>query len=90
MTIRFVQGLLRQISESGLRKPYWRVYKSELPKCGARCRDGHPCQMRAAWDKYRCAPKRMGAAVALMILRYRIFAQRNKALTVSAVFVLSS
>ena len=24
--------------------------KSERPRCGARCRDGHPCQAPAVWD----------------------------------------
>ena len=27
-----------------------RVLKSELPLCGARCRDGHACRAKAAWD----------------------------------------
>jgi hypothetical protein len=32
-------------------------YKDELPRCGARCRDGHPCQARAAWNEDRTAPR---------------------------------
>ena len=27
-----------------------RMLKSELPLCGARCRDGHACRAKAAWD----------------------------------------
>lgn len=38
----------------GYRRPLDRVYKRELPVCGARCRDGHPCQAKAAWDGTRC------------------------------------
>ena len=30
--------------------PISRVIKSELPLCGARCRDGHACRAKAAWD----------------------------------------
>lgn len=26
-------------------------YKRALPRCGARCRDGHPCQARATRDE---------------------------------------
>src|SRR5687768_17268155 len=26
------------------------LFKRELPLCGARCRDGHPCQARATRD----------------------------------------
>ena len=32
-------------------------YKDELPVCGARCRDGHPCRARAAWDDDHMAPR---------------------------------
>jgi hypothetical protein len=39
------------------RKPMHRVFKHELPLCGAKCRDGHPCQARAAWDADRVAPR---------------------------------
>ena len=41
----------------GIRKPEWRVFKSELPLCGVLTRKGTPCQAKAAWDEYRCAPK---------------------------------
>ena len=30
-----------------------RTPKAERPRCGARCRDGHPCQARAVWDRER-------------------------------------
>ena len=30
--------------------PFHRLFKRELPLCGARCRDGHPCQARATRD----------------------------------------
>lgn len=54
---RLFRELVRALRESGLRKPYWRVFKKEKPKCGARCRNGHPCQAPAAWDEYRCGIK---------------------------------
>ena len=38
----------------GYRKPLDRVFKRERPRCGARCRDGHPCQARATFDADRC------------------------------------
>lgn len=34
----------------GLLRPISRVLKSERPLCGARCRDGHACRAKAAWD----------------------------------------
>lgn len=34
----------------GSRMPLDRVFKHELPRCGARCRDGHLCQAKAARD----------------------------------------
>ena len=40
-----------------IRQPFYRVFKHELPLCGARCRDGHPCQARAAWDETRTYPR---------------------------------
>ena len=43
-------GALRTLREGGYRKPLDRVYKRELPRCGARCRDGHPCQAQATRD----------------------------------------
>ena len=52
-----LRELRRTLRVSGMRRPYWRVFKRELPRCGARCRDGHPCQAPAAWDEYRCAPR---------------------------------
>ena len=30
--------------------PFHVLFKRELPLCGARCRDGHPCQARATRD----------------------------------------
>lgn len=30
--------------------PFHILFKRELPLCGARCRDGHPCQARATRD----------------------------------------
>jgi len=32
------------------RRPFHILFKRELPLCGARCRDGHPCQARATRD----------------------------------------
>jgi len=52
--LRLAFGMLRAM---GVRQPCWRVYKRELPLCGARCRDGHLCQAKAAWDEDRCAPR---------------------------------
>jgi hypothetical protein len=31
-------------------RPFHILFKRELPLCGARCRDGHPCQARATRD----------------------------------------
>jgi hypothetical protein len=31
-------------------RPFHVLFKRELPRCGARCRDGHPCQARATRD----------------------------------------
>jgi hypothetical protein len=36
---------------------YHRTRKAERPKCGARCRDGHPCQALPVWDQTRNAPR---------------------------------
>jgi hypothetical protein len=30
--------------------PFHILFKRELPRCGARCRDGHPCHARATRD----------------------------------------
>ncbi len=39
----------------GVREPYYRVFRSERPQCGAKCRDGHACKAPAMLDlKYRC------------------------------------
>jgi hypothetical protein len=43
--------------QKGGRRPMHRVFKSELPLCGARCRDGRPCQAKASWDKWHDAPR---------------------------------
>lgn len=40
----------RALRASGMRKPLDRIYKRELPQCGARCRDGHSCQAQATRD----------------------------------------
>ena len=50
-TMRLARTMLRTLD---YRQPLDRVYKHELPLCGARCRDGHPCQAKAAWDETRC------------------------------------
>ena len=45
----------RWLSSLGYRKPLDRVFRSERPPCGARCRDGHPCQAPAMLDRdYGC------------------------------------
>jgi hypothetical protein len=31
--------------------------KKRRPRCGARCRDGHPCQARAVWDPVAGQPR---------------------------------
>src|SRR5262245_26198651 len=31
-------------------RPFHVLFKRDLPLCGARCRDGHPCQGRATRD----------------------------------------
>jgi len=51
------KACLAMLRQMRLRQPYYRVFKKELPLCGARCRDGHPCQARAAWDETRTYPR---------------------------------
>jgi hypothetical protein len=48
--------VLARRSRRFLRK-YYVVAKHDLPHCGARCRDGHPCQRRAVFDAYRGGPR---------------------------------
>ena len=31
--------------------------KADRPRCGARCRDGHPCQARAVWNYRHDQPR---------------------------------
>ena len=45
--LRLASGMLRAL---GYRTPIDRVFKHELPLCGARCRSGHPCQAKATRD----------------------------------------
>lgn len=54
MNIKEARQALKSL---GIRKPEWRVFKSELPLCGAMTRKGLPCKAKAAWDEYRCAPQ---------------------------------
>ncbi len=50
--IRALEPILeREPPESG-----WATPKSERPRCGARCRDGHECRAPAVWDKKRDRP----------------------------------
>ncbi len=35
---------------------WWSRTKRERPRCGARCRDGTPCQAPTVWDKRRDRP----------------------------------
>ncbi len=50
-TIRvLLRAARRALRAAGWRKPLDRVFKHELPLCGARCRDGHPCQAKATMD----------------------------------------
>jgi hypothetical protein len=39
---------------SQLNDHVWRIPRAERPRCGARCRTGQPCQMRAVEGKKRC------------------------------------
>jgi len=41
---RLVSAMLRADDTC---RPFHVLFKRELPLCGARCRDGHPCQARA-------------------------------------------
>lgn len=50
MSLAACRAMLRMLRASGMRKPFDRVSKHELPRCGARCRDGHPCQAPATRD----------------------------------------
>lgn len=52
-----IHAAMRSLIASGMRRPLWRVYKREKPRCGARCRDGHPCRAPAAYDAAKCRPK---------------------------------
>ena len=45
------QFALLRVMMHGYRKPFDRVYRSERPLCGARCRDGHSCQAPAMLDR---------------------------------------
>src|SRR5262249_4326033 len=31
--------------------------KHEMPRCGAKCRDGHACRAHAVWDRDYVAPR---------------------------------
>jgi hypothetical protein len=35
---------------------WWSRTKRERPRCGARCRDGTPCEAPAVWDRRRDRP----------------------------------
>lgn len=35
----------------------WSTPKSERPRCGARCRDGHPCRAPVIWDHENNRPR---------------------------------
>ena len=35
----------------------WNTIKRLRPKCGAKCRTGHPCQAPVVWDKEHNQPK---------------------------------
>ena len=49
--LRAMIYLLRDV-----REPWYRVFRSERPACGAKCRDGHACKAPAMLDlKYRCS-----------------------------------
>jgi hypothetical protein len=48
---------IAELKAMGLRIPLDRVFKRELPLCGARCRDGHACRARAAWDWWHEGPR---------------------------------
>lgn len=49
---RLLEKLQRWEDEARIRERK-RTPKAERPRCGARCRDGHPCQARAVWDRER-------------------------------------
>ncbi len=49
--------LLRRMvaAYASLREPYYRVFRNERPKCGAKCRNGNPCKAPASLDPmYEC------------------------------------
>lgn len=56
---RFDALFHRVFARRGMRslRKYYYVAKRDMPRCGARCRDGHPCQRRAVWDAIRCGPR---------------------------------
>lgn len=48
-------ALTRWLNQQGYRTPLDRVFRRERPKCGAKCRDGHPCQAPALFEPaYGC------------------------------------
>ncbi len=60
MSYRSLYRLLRKLerSEEDQRiREQRRTPKRERPKCGARCRDGRPCQARPVWDQERDRPR---------------------------------
>ena len=48
---RHAQCRLLTAALRGQDTPYHILFKRELPLCGARCRDGHPCKARATRDQ---------------------------------------
>lgn len=36
---------------------YGRTPKAQRPRCGAKCRDGHPCQALPVWDREKDRPR---------------------------------
>ncbi len=48
---------LEQILDKEPPEAGWATPKSERPRCGARCRDGHECRAPAVWDKKHDRPR---------------------------------
>ena len=56
---RWLREALRFLTQQELKRSpgYRRTPKGERPRCGARCRDGHPCQAPAVWDRANDRPR---------------------------------
>ena len=58
--IKLLRGLVKALDSltwHQRRELQYATRKSERPRCGARCRNGHPCQAPAVWDHANDRPR---------------------------------